>query len=77
MAHLFNLVQNRFDKLKSIRLKHEQMVIIDKVCTNQNAIAQLTTGFGKSMIYTVTPLIMEEMARQAADSDMVSRNISC
>ena len=70
MAHLFHLVQGRFAALKNVILKQEQSTIIDKVVKQQNAIAQLTTGFSKSLIRMVAPLIVQEMDAGAEEGEV-------
>lgn len=47
-------------KLKLI-LKEEQKCAILILSNKQNVFAILPTGYGKSIVYTVTPLILDEV----------------
>ena len=47
-------------KLKLI-LKEEQKCAIVNLCNKKNVFAILPTGYGKSIVYTVTPLILDEV----------------
>lgn len=45
----------------SIELKSEQMEIISAIMDGKDVFAQLPTGYGKSLIYTLLPLLMDEI----------------
>ena len=42
----------------SIELKSEQMEIISAIMDGKDVFAQLPTGYGKSLIYTLLPLLI-------------------
>lgn len=45
----------------SIELKSEQMEIISAIMDGKDVFAQLPSGYGKSLIYTLLPLLMDEI----------------
>ena len=45
----------------SVELKSEQMEIISAIMDGKDVFAQLPTGYGKSLIYTLLPLLMDEI----------------
>lgn len=51
------LTNHNFD----IKLKTEQIETISAVLEGKDVFAQLPTGYGKSLIYTLLPLLMDEI----------------
>ena len=45
-----------------VDLKPEQCQIIKAICNQCHCLGILTTGFGKSFIYTLAPLIMDKVS---------------
>lgn len=51
------------DSIKNkFKLKEEQQLAIEAVCGGRNVFAVLPTGFGKSLLYLVTPLVLDEVS---------------
>ena len=47
-------------------LRNEQASILDKLAARENVFAVLPTGFGKSAIYSILPLILQQVKQQSA-----------
>ena len=45
----------------NIQLKDQQVEAIVKFCEGQDVFVSLPTGFGKSMIYALLPLLFDKM----------------
>ena len=45
----------------SVELKEEQTEILSAVLEGKDVFAQLPTGYGKSLIYTLIPLLLDEL----------------
>ena len=61
MDPAFARVQARYRGLSDVELKEEQRVVVERILDGQNCVVQLPTGFGKSLLYTIPPLIMDEV----------------
>jgi superfamily II DNA helicase RecQ len=44
-----------------VELKEEQCAILSAVFEGKDVFAQLPTGYGKSLIYTLIPLLMDRL----------------
>ena len=58
---IINTVKARENFLQDLALKPEQVSIVENLMDGQNVIAQLPTGFGKTLIYELFPLVMKEV----------------
>lgn len=56
---LISLVNTRY-KL-NLKLKPEQTEVLTLLETNKNVMAILPTGFGKSLLYLLPPLMLDEV----------------
>jgi len=45
-----------------VSLKEEQLQLITAVCNRKNVLGVLPTGFGKSLVYYVAPLVMDKVS---------------
>ena len=45
-----------------VELKKEQLALLTKVCNKINVLAVLPTGFGKSLIYILAPLVIDKVS---------------
>ena len=60
MDHVFNVVKNKYHL--PFELKKEQFDVISLLCDGmKNVLAFWPTGFGKSALYMVTPLMLYEV----------------
>ena len=42
-------------------MKEEQVEILAKLCSGENVLGILPTGYGKSLIYSLAPLMMDKV----------------
>jgi superfamily II DNA helicase RecQ len=61
VAAFFQLVRKRFPSLRAINLRAPQEKALQILLEGEDCLAILATGSGKSLIYAVYPLIMEEV----------------
>jgi len=59
IKHLFSCLCTRFSFPHA--LKDEQINAINVILQKRNLICILPTGFGKSLIYVIPPLILDEV----------------
>jgi len=52
------LVKQKFDLV--FDLKEDQLAIISEILTKMNVFAHHHTGYGKSLIFTLIPLVLDE-----------------
>ena len=65
MAHLFHDIQKQYDSLKGLVLKDAQKDAINQIFDRKSSVFQLHTGYGKSMIYTIAPLILSQVCNHS------------
>ena len=58
---VLNCYAEFFKPTFKFNLKPEQETLITGVCNRQDAFGVLPTGYGKSMVYTLAPLILDKV----------------
>lgn len=60
---LFDRVMNKYPKLaaKFHTLKPEQRIILKYILIGESVVCQLNTGYGKTLICVLAPLLMDEV----------------
>ena len=64
-SNLEKCIENVLKKFVfDIKLKPEQRQVISLICNGKDALGVLPTGFGKSLTYTLIPLLMDEVIKK-------------
>ena len=56
----FMLVQQKYAHFHNVTLKAEQKEIIGQLLSQKDCVVQLPTGFGKSLLFVLPPLMMDQ-----------------
>ena len=75
MATFADYIKKCLNDFQVKNLKKEQRECLEKVLSNEDVLAVLPTGYGKSLIYQLLPSVYEEMYRQTHEG-INSTNIS-
>lgn len=61
MLALYAAVQVRYRFFQDITLKTQQVDVLEKILDGKDCIVQLPTGYGKSLLYVLPPLLLDEV----------------
>ena len=69
---LFDVVRSKYAFFASISLKKDQEVVLQKLVEGVNCVVQLPTGFGKSMLFALTPLLLDVVSINVTDDQSIN-----
>ena len=61
MDRLFEAVQKKNAVFRTMTMKAEQRIVIAEILDGKDCIVQLPTGYGKSLLYALPPLLLDEV----------------
>lgn len=57
-----NIYKTNLKEIWNFDLKQEQLSLITAICNGKDSLGVLPTGYGKSMVYTLAPLLMDQVS---------------